>query len=576
METAVNYIIESSLSLGLMALFYRTWLKRRPVMWFNRLYLLLALTVSAVVPLVHFSIGQPQVYGGNVLPEVQVNAGYYLLDTVTVWGSQTQATFVDKLQQLPWLKLIYLTGILMLAAKLLAGLIKIRWFKHKGVVQSDAGFVLVDTRTEHGPFSFFNILFINSGQYRSDEIKVIIDHELAHIRLKHTYDILLLELILIVQWFNPFAWLLRHDLKEIHEYQADQGTLQAGADPAHYRELLVLQALGTRIELGHNFSQSLIKKRLKMINSKNHKSPGFVKPAAALLLMGCMVTAFGYERNVVPPPPPSPQTVDAAPAPPAPDVQQPVQTPPPPPMAAPVTPPPPATDTTVYQKADVMPEFPGGQDALMKYLFANIKYPSQAIEKGVQGTVVVSFVVSAAGEVTKARIVKGIDMLNDESLRVTKGMPRWKPGTVGNKPVNVQYTLPIRFALSAPQSVKEGDTYTYVETMPQFQGGDAKLMEYLAKNCRYPAQAKDNNWTGKTLVSFVVMENGGVDSAIVLGGSGHDILDQEALRVIKSMPNWIPGKQNGQVVRVKMVMPVKFALDPDNNPKVEVNGDKAD
>ena len=125
METAVNYILESSVSLGFLVLLYRAWFKHNPILWFNRLYLLLALAVSATIPLIHYTWGNP-VATIQKLPEVQIGTGYYLLDAVTLWGSEAQTTFVDKLQQLPWLKLIYLTGILFLAAKLLIGLFRIR------------------------------------------------------------------------------------------------------------------------------------------------------------------------------------------------------------------------------------------------------------------------------------------------------------------------------------------------------------------------------------------------------------------------------------------------------------------
>jgi TonB family protein len=569
MESAVNYIIESSLSLGLMVMLYRAWFKRQPVMWFNRLYLLLALLVSVSVPLIHYTLKQPA-HQVNMLPEVQVGTGYELLETVVVWGAKTQLSFVEKLQQLPWLKLIYLTGIVMLISKLLIGLLKIRWHRQKGVAQNNAGFLLVDTRNQLGPFSFFNILFINQNQYKADEIKVIIDHELAHIKLKHTYDILLLELILIVQWINPFAWLLRHDLKEIHEFQADQYTLQAGTNPAQYRELLVIQALGTRVDLGHNFSQSLIKKRLKMMNSKNNKSLSIFKPLAALMMVAILIMAFGYDEPMFPPPPPptkdTPVTdlllgdnttanfIDTIAPPPPPVPSEKLVPPPPPPIE---------TDTTVYSQTEVMPEFPGGMSRLMEFLGTSIVYPKEAMQKKITGKVFVYFVVDKKGKVVNAKITRGVDpLLDQEALRVVNSMPAWKPGTQGGDPKNVSYTLPINFALTV--NATSNEKLAFVEQMPEFPGGQTKLMEYMRTNVKYPTAAMEKNQTGKAYVSFDVMEDGSVQAVKIEKSTGYELLDNEAIRVVSAMPKWNPGKQQGEAVKVNYVVPIAFALKDKN------------
>jgi TonB family protein len=542
METAVNYIIESSLCLGALAMLYRAWLRRNPVLWFNRIYLLLALVVSATVPLVHYSMGHSVVYHGNMLPELQVSDGYYLLDSLTVWGSQTQTSFIEKLKVLPWLKLVYLTGIILLFGKLLVGLAKIRWFKNQGVIHHHAGIVLVDMQNAIGPFSFFNILFINQQNYNPNEVKVIIDHELAHIKLKHSYDILLLELILIVQWFNPFAWLLRHDLKELHEFQADQYTLQAGTNPAHYRRLLVLQALGAQVDLGHNFSQSLIKKRLKMMNSHTNRKLGLLKPITALLLISFLVTAFGYDQAPIPssPPPFSGDGTNtlALKSQPFSDAAINTLMPPPPPYVA---------DTTIYHKTEVMPEFPGGLNGLSTYVMSALKYPVEAQVKGITGKVFIGFVVDRNGKVINAKVERSVHpLLDKEALRVVNEMPRWTPGTDGGDPKNVYFTLPINFALSP--TTLDNEKMTIIEQMPEFPGSQAKLMEYLGKNVKYPAAAMETNQTGKAYVSFDVMEDGSVQAAKIAKSSGYEPLDNEAIRVVSAAPKWEPGRQKGEAV----------------------------
>ncbi|MGE5427275.1 MAG: TonB family protein [Methylococcaceae bacterium] len=213
-------------------------------------------------------------------------------------------------------------------------------------------------------------------------------------------------------------------------------------------------------------------------------------------------------------------------------------------------------NSNVYTIVEQMPEYPGGEMALRKFIAYNIKYPHSAVEKGIQGKEIVSFVVTKTGSVADAKIVSGVDpALDQEALRVVNSMQAWIPGKQGGKEVDVQYTLPINFALEG-----KPDVYTTVEQMPEYPGGEMALRKYLAYNIKYPLSAVEKGIQGKVIVSFVITSKGSVSDAKILRGV-YPSLDQEALRVVNSMSAWIPGKQGGKEVDVQYTLPINFVLE---------------
>lgn len=233
-----------------------------------------------------------------------------------------------------------------------------------------------------------------------------------------------------------------------------------------------------------------------------------------------------------------------------------------------------------YVIVEDMPEFPGGEEALRKYISEHVNYPEIAKKNGIQGKVYVSFQVSKDGSVKDARVARGVDpSLDKEALRVIKNMPKWKPGKQRGEPVNVAYTLPIQFKLDDDNAEKgdkkskithedqEGKPVFYiVEDMPEFPGGENALREYISNHVKYPEIAKKNGIQGKVFISFVVSKDGSVTDAKVARGVDPS-LDKEALRVIKSLPDFKPGKQRGELVSVSYTVPVNFVLDTSKQKK---------
>ena len=236
---------------------------------------------------------------------------------------------------------------------------------------------------------------------------------------------------------------------------------------------------------------------------------------------------------------------------------------------------------TVYQIVEKMPQYIGGESAMMKYVSENIKYPEKAKEDGIQGRVFISFVVEKDGSVSNVKVVRGIGGgCDEEAARVIAGMPKWQPGMQKGKPVRVNYMMPVFFKLTEDQPAKpveksdmskvdmkpdKNGVYQIVEEMPQFPGGENKLMEYIAKNLTYPQEARDKGIDGRVFVAMVIEKDGSVSNVKVLRGIGGGC-DEEAVRVISALPKWKPGKMNGEPVRVSYQIPINFKL-IENQPK---------
>ncbi len=233
--------------------------------------------------------------------------------------------------------------------------------------------------------------------------------------------------------------------------------------------------------------------------------------------------------------------------------------------------------------AEEMPSFAEGEIDLEEYIQANLQYPSLAKVTNVEGTVYVKFVVLKDGSIHGVRIVKGVFPitagLNKEAIRIVESMPKWIPASDEGIPVAVYCHLPIRFSLDSllnkPESVdsshlelKEGVVYE-TEVMPEFPGGQSELFNFLAKHMRYPPEARRAGIGGTVYVGYVVMEDGSINNIRIKRGLpyGGETIEAEALRVIELMPDWKPGIQDGEPVRVAFTIPLRFKLEGMSRPK---------
>lgn len=331
-----------------------------------------------------------------------------------------------------WIGYLYLAGVLVLLVRLAVQAFSLYRLIVRMPEKEINGVCVKCLNDPSGPFSFFGWIFINPATVKEDEISEILTHEMAHVKQHHSVDVLLAEMVSICCWMNPFAWLLKREVRLNLEFLADRKVMEAGFATKSYQYHLLGLAYNHKYGLSNNFNFSHLKQRIIMMNKKKSNAAGhikyalFVLPAFALLVAGnisCSQDASQTEdakEEVVAPV--SPEAKEA-----------------------------PADSTAkeeVFMVAEQMPEYPGGMKEMLKFLQENVKYPENAMKNNVQGRVIVQFVVEKDGTPTEFKVLRSVDPdLDAEALRVMKAMPKWKPGMQKGQVVRVKFTVPVSFKL---------------------------------------------------------------------------------------------------------------------------------
>ena len=331
-----------------------------------------------------------------------------------------------------WIGYLYLAGVVALLVRLAVQAFSLYRLIVRMPEKEINGVCVKCLNDPSGPFSFFGWIFMNPAAVKEDEISEILTHEMAHVKQHHSVDVLLAEMVSICCWMNPFAWLLKREVRLNLEFLADRKVMEAGFATKSYQYHLLGLAYNHKYGLSNNFNFSHLKQRIIMMNKKKSNAAGhikyalFVLPAFALLVAGnisCSQDASQTEdakEEVVAPV--SPEAKEA-----------------------------PADSTAkdeVFMVAEQMPEFPGGMKELLKFLQNNLKYPENAMKNNVQGRVIVQFVVEKDGTPTEFKVLRSVDPdLDAEALRVMKAMPKWKPGMQKGQVVRVKFTVPVSFKL---------------------------------------------------------------------------------------------------------------------------------
>ena len=232
-----------------------------------------------------------------------------------------------------------------------------------------------------------------------------------------------------------------------------------------------------------------------------------------------------------------------------------------------------------YVKVEKMPTFMGGDlNVFRNWVQSKIQYPKEAMDKGIKGRVVCSFVVEKDGSLTEFDVLQSPDKsLGDEVVRILKTSPKWEPGEQRGEKVRVKYTVPIVFSIgnnnvtdasttkaqaaAAANATEDGDMpYVKVEKMPTFQGGDLNVFRnWVQSKIQYPKEAMDKGIKGRVVCSFVVEKDGSLTDFDVLQSPDKSLAD-EVVRILKTSPKWEPGEQRGEKVRVKYTVPIVFSI----------------
>ena len=331
-----------------------------------------------------------------------------------------------------WIKNIYIAGILALSVRLIVQAISLYLIILRTPEKTVNGIRIKCMKDKSGPFSFFNWIFLNPDNVKEEEMSEILTHEMAHVRQKHSIDVIISELVNICCWINPFAWFMKREVRLNLEFLADRKVMDAGFATKSYQYHLLGLTYNRKYGLSNNFNFSHLKQRIIMMNKKKTNGAGHIKyalfaiPAFALLLAGNISCSSEATKTDDVKENAATEKADEAEV----IVQQ------------------PATKGEVFMVVEQMPEFPGGMKELMTYLKDNIKYPKAAQDKKVQGRVIVQFVVEKDGTPTEFNVVRSVDPdLDAEALRVLGGMPKWKPGMQKGQVVRVKYTVPVSFKL---------------------------------------------------------------------------------------------------------------------------------
>lgn len=429
MNTFVIYLAESNTYLALFAVAYALFWRKQDDFLANRMVLLGLLVVALILPLATFSPLPPGIQTWHVqLPAIQIGAAGVDNQQQT-WGMLWQVAGA-----------VYLTGVLISACQLAVQFwhttATIRRARNKQRLPS--GLILVDAPVPAS--SFFHYIFKDRGAECTFD-SLMYAHELVHARELHSADILVLRAVQVMCWFNPAIYYMRQAMTINHEYRADQVVVSAYGDPTRYSTLLISKAMEVDPQIfSHAFSDSeTLKKRIKMI----HRQPNNRTAARmryALLLPVCLAAFMihGCESDADEGP-----QADQSQQKSIQDVVDQVEY-----MTEkiPVGKMVPGTD--YYLTVDVMPEFPGGESALMAYLGREITYPASARDEGIEGIVFVSFVVSAEGMIQEATVLRSPDeRLSASALEAVEKMPEWTPGSFEGQKVAVQYNLPVQYRL---------------------------------------------------------------------------------------------------------------------------------
>lgn len=330
---------------------------------------------------------------------------------------------------------IYLAGMAVVAIHTLLVWIRLARIVSDGEQMPVGHYTLVLTdRKGIAPFSWRRYIVMSRGDY-ADSGQMILCHETRHLDLHHPVDLMVAQLVAIIEWWNPAAWLMREELKTVHEYQADSCVLASGVNAREYQMLLIKKAVGARFpSLANSLNHSKLKKRITMMYSQKKSAKRRMRALALLPALGAAVltanlpavasamseasSAELFSQSAAPMPSDSKVTKTSETA---------------------------ATDNDkVYDVVEQVPSFPGGEKALLDYLRANLRYPEG--QENTQGRVVIRFVVTKTGEVGDITILRSLSKpFDDEAVRVVKSLPTFTPGMLNGKPVAVYYTLPINF-----------------------------------------------------------------------------------------------------------------------------------
>lgn len=429
METMIGFLLRASVYLLLFAVAYSLLLSRKVHPTFNRLFLvgsmLFTLLLSGLSDISFQSVQESRPVLGAMLPEIIVGATVNYKET-----SALITSLIEDTGAVAWFA-VAVSGVMLLLLLVQSG--RLLWLAFRFRKSGRGGLTYVLLPYDSSPFSFFHWFFFPGKLLNDKNFDMVLAHETAHYQRFHSADVLFFELMRVLFWFHPAWYYLRRELKSMHEFEADNLALQRFEKSDYQLSLLELQLSGSLIPLSNPFNVSLIKRRMLMMNHQKWQKPArnwfkMIGLIPVILLFVFVQSCNNGSKNT--------ETAQIESGTKSPEMAK-------LPENEPAQP-----DTSVFTVVETMPQFPGGQEAMLKFLVENISYPEEAKLKKIQGKVFVSFIVEKDGKVGNVKLLRGIGGgCDEEALRVVGLMPDWKPGEQRGQAVRVAFNMPIRFAL---------------------------------------------------------------------------------------------------------------------------------
>ena len=438
MNDVLIYLWEGSICLALTVGFYKVFFEKLTFFEWNRFMLLILLTASVLVPLFTIDVAPSMV----VLPEVQLPVFWV--------GGQIEPESMVKSSDFSWQKILfscYIVGVVFAASKFVWEILRL-WIQLKSATLQvyNGNKLAIHSRFE--PASFFGYIMLPSFDQTDDDHQLILQHESVHCTQRHTLDLLLVQLLKVFFWFNPFIFMYERMIREVHEFQADHFITRFHSEIAYSKLLLRLVTKSNSNHLLHSFNQFQTKKRIMMMTQTNTNPIQKARFILTLPLIGLFLAVFSCKSSKV-------TTADFP--------ENLVI-----PMTAEST-----GDTTnvtilrekngkkvlvvtateptgeeVFEITEIQPKPAGGMEGWMNYLAESLKYPEEAKERGIEGTVVMAFIVNSDGTISDIETLRSIGGgCDQEAMRVIQNAPKWTPGQLGGKAVRVRMRLPLQFKL---------------------------------------------------------------------------------------------------------------------------------
>lgn len=537
------FIYEGKVALLLVAfyLLFKVLLSRETFHRLNRIILLGTSLLAFVLPfcVITYTREISAAEASRMMTSISIEAmpPEILLDGPTIW---------------PWLMLVWGLGALAVLFKNIWSMLSIaRLLRSSNSMSGSRRAKIHILDKELTPFSWMGHIVLSRKDFEENG-SVIITHERAHIRLAHSIDNLLMLPVLLLQWFNPAVWLLMRDLREIHEFEADESVLASGVNAKEYQLLLIKKAVGKRYySIANSLNHSKLKNRISMMLSKKSSVASRCKALSLLLVVGISLAATAQVNPVL-------------------RVNEAVS----------------SDDNgkeksekeglTLFMNADGNFLVKGTiltldglkmnkADAVTIVIDENVKQEDVAKVKEFLREHNVMKINLIKAETNKEITSLSVNELTSPNIMIDgvvsdeNALKNLNPETIDEVKVDKdKNSIIITTKARESETAAHEEEFVVVEEMPQFPGGNEAMQKYIAENLKYPKTAIKGE-QGRVIVSFVINKRGKVGDVKLIRSVSPE-LDAEAVRVIQDMPDWIPGKQRGKAVNVRYTIPIVFKL----------------